>query len=178
MPPRVLFSDPEDRGGMFLQDVGTRPNRLHGVTAMTTVRHSYCSENLISYLIFCTFQCTATSLPILFIVFEISQSVCIIIWYLVPQQAWLSSEEESVINVADSSSSMDMSTHMSSSLDWSQPITRAEDSLELKWDDDEDKSDDDDQSQRPLEMKVNPTNTVEHPVDGKSCYDTMTWVGH
>lgn len=66
----------------------------------------------------------------------------------------------------DSSSSMDMSTHMSSSLDWSQPVTRAEESLELKWDD-EDKSgdDDDDQSQRPLELKVNPTNTVEQPID-------------
>lgn len=66
----------------------------------------------------------------------------------------------------DSSSSMEMSTHMSSSLDWSQPITRAEESLELKWDDDDGKSDDDeDQSQRPLEMKVNPTNTVEQPID-------------
>jgi hypothetical protein len=56
---------------------------------------------------------------------------------------------------------------MSSSLDWSQPITRAEESLELKWDDDEDKSDDDDHSQRPLEMKVNATNSVEQPIDGK-----------
>ena len=69
---------------------------------------------------------------------------------------------------------MDMSTHMSSSLDWSQPITRAEESLELKWDD-EDKGDDDDddQSQRPLELKVNPTNTVEQPIDGKLCYDCL-----
>jgi hypothetical protein len=68
---------------------------------------------------------------------------------------------------------------MSSSLDWSQPITRAEESLELKWDDDEDKSDDDDdQTQRPLEMKVNPTNTAEQPIDGKLCYDVMTWVWH
>ena len=84
-----------------------------------------------------------------------------------------------MINVADSSSSMDMSTHMSSSLDWSQPITRTEESLELKWDDEENKSgDDDDQSQRPLEMKVNPTNTIEQPIDGKLCYDVMTWVGH
>lgn len=83
-----------------------------------------------------------------------------------------------MINVADSSSSMDTSTHMSSSLDWSQPVTRTEESLELKWDDDEDKSDDDDQSQRPLEMKVNPTNTVEQPIDGKLCYDVMTWVWH
>jgi len=69
---------------------------------------------------------------------------------------------------------------MSSSLDWSQPITRAEESLELKWDDDENKSDDDDddQSQRPLELKVNPTNTVDQPIDGKLCYDVMTWVWH
>lgn len=67
----------------------------------------------------------------------------------------------------DSSSSMDMSTHMSSSLDWSQPLNRAEESLELKWDDDDDenKSDDDDHSQRPLEMKVNLTNSVEQPID-------------
>ena len=122
-----------------------------------------------SYLTFCTFKCAATSLSIIFIVFEISLLVCIIIQYLI-------SEEESVINVADSSSSMDMSTHMSSSLDWSQPITRAEESLELKWDDDEDKSDDDDQSQRPLEMKVNTTNTVEQPIDGKLWDDVMTWV--
>ena len=144
------------------------------------VHHSCCSENLISYLIFCTFKCTATSLPILFIVFEINQLVCIVLRYLVRQQSWLSSEEESVINVADSSSSMDMSTYMSSSLDWSQPITRAEESLELKWDDDENKSDDDDddQSQRPLELKVNPTNTVDQPIDGKLCYDVMTWVWH
>lgn len=76
-----------------------------------------------------------------------------------------------MINVADSSSSMEMSTHMSSSLDWSQPVTRAEESLELKWDDDDDKSDDDDQSQRPLEMKVNLTNTVEQSIDGKLCND-------
>jgi hypothetical protein len=82
-----------------------------------------------------------------------------------------------VINVADSSSSMDTSTHMSSSLDWSQPLTRTEESLELKWDDD-DKSDDDDQSQRPLEMKVNPTNTVEQPTNGRLCYDVMTCVWH
>jgi hypothetical protein len=73
-----------------------------------------------------------------------------------------------VINVADSSS-----------LDWSQPVTRAEESLELKWDDNDDKSDDDDdQSQRPLEMKVNPTNTVEQPTNGKLCYDVMTFVWH
>jgi hypothetical protein len=67
---------------------------------------------------------------------------------------------------------MDMSTHVSSSLDWSQPITRAEESLELNWDDDDDDDDDnenksdDDHSQRPLEMKVNPTSLVEHSNDG------------
>ena len=46
------------------------------------VRHSCCSENLISYLSFCTFKCAATSLLILFIVFEICQLVCIILRYL------------------------------------------------------------------------------------------------
>jgi hypothetical protein len=82
------------------------------------------------------------------------------------------SKEECVVCIADSSSSMDMSTHVSSSQDWSQPITRGEESLELKWDDDdvddENKSDDD-QSQRPLEM-VNPTSLVEQPNDGKCSY--------
>jgi hypothetical protein len=72
--------------------------------------------------------------------------------------------------VTDSSSSLDMSTHVSSSLDWSQAITRAEESLELKWDDDDDDDDNnDDQSQRPLEMKINPTSSVEQTSDGKFC---------
>ena len=56
-------------------------------------------------------------------------------------------------NVADSSSSMELSTHVSSSIDWSQPITKAEESLELKWDDDEDEESEN-QSQKPLEMKT------------------------
>lgn len=77
------------------------------------------------------------------------------------------SKEEFIACVADSSSSMDMSTHVSSSLDWSQPATRTEESLELKWDDDDD---DDDQSQRPLEMKVNPSSIVEQSKDGKCLY--------
>ncbi|XP_069696328.1 dmX-like protein 2 isoform X4 [Periplaneta americana] len=65
----------------------------------------------------------------------------------------------------DSSSSLDMTTHMSSSLDWSQPVTRAEESLELKWDDDEDEDESDDQSQKPLEMKINATSSVEQAND-------------
>jgi hypothetical protein len=59
-----------------------------------------------------------------------------------------------------------MSANVSLSLDWTQPITQAEESLELKWDDDDDNSDDD-QSQRPLEMKINPTSSVEQTNDGK-----------
>jgi hypothetical protein len=101
------------------------------------------------------------------------QSVGVIFGYLVSKQLQFCSEEESLNKFSDSSSSMDMSTHMSSSLDWSQPVTRGEESLELKWDDDDDenKSDDDDKSQRPLEMKVNPTNSTEQPIDGKLCCD-------
>jgi hypothetical protein len=84
--------------------------------------------------------------------------------------------------VADSSSSMDTSTHVSS-LDWSQPISRAEKSLELKWDDDDDDDSDDsddsddDQSQRPLEMKVNRTSSVEQTNDGKLC-SYWYWLGY
>ncbi|XP_023723664.1 dmX-like protein 2 isoform X1 [Cryptotermes secundus] len=69
-----------------------------------------------------------------------------------------------------SSSSMDMSTHVSSSLDWSQPVTRTEESLELKWDDDDDVDEnksDDDHSQRPLEMKANPSSLVEQSKDAE-----------
>jgi hypothetical protein len=68
---------------------------------------------------------------------------------------------------------------MSSSLDWSQPITRAEESLELKWDDDDDDENksDDDQSQKPLEMKVNPTSLVEQSNDGKCLYTTYLGYG-
>lgn len=78
-----------------------------------------------------------------------------------------------MVCVAGSSSSMDMSTHVSSSLDWSQPITRTEESLELKWDDDDDVDEnksDDDHSQRPLEMKVNPNSLVEQSKEGKCLY--------
>ena len=55
---------------------------------------------------------------------------------------------------------MELSTHVSSSLDWSQPVTKTEESLEFKWDDDEDEESDN-QSQKPLEMKTitsEPTN--------------------
>jgi hypothetical protein len=71
---------------------------------------------------------------------------------------------------------MDMSTHVSSSLDWSQPITHGEESLELKWDDDDDDENksDDDQSQRPLEMKVNPASLVEQSDDGE-CFTLLNW---
>jgi hypothetical protein len=82
--------------------------------------------------------------------------------------------EKYMVCVADSSSSMDMSTHVSSSLDWSQPVIQAGESLELKWDDDDDDENksDDDQSQRPLEMKVNPTGLAEQANDGKLCLYT------
>ncbi|PSN54280.1 DmX-like protein 2 [Blattella germanica] len=53
----------------------------------------------------------------------------------------------------DSSSSMELSTHVSSSMDWSQPMTRNEESLELKWDDDDDDEETEKQTQKPLEMK-------------------------
>jgi hypothetical protein len=71
---------------------------------------------------------------------------------------------------------MDTSTHVSS-LDWSHPISRAEESLELKWDDDDDDDSDDDQSQRPLEMKVNQTSSVEQTNDGKLC-SYWYWLGY
>jgi hypothetical protein len=84
------------------------------------------------------------------------------------------SKEEFMIYVADSSSSMDMHINLSSSLDWSQPINRTEESLELKWDDDDDDKNksDDDQSQRPLEMKVNPSSQVEQSNDGRCLYNS------
>lgn len=81
----------------------------------------------------------------------------------------LLSKEECVTCVAGTSSSLEMSNHVSSSPDWSQPVTLAEESLQLKWDDDDDDNSDDDQSQRPLEMKIDPTKSAEKTNDGKLC---------
>lgn len=52
----------------------------------------------------------------------------------------------------------------SGSFDWSAPVTRAEESLSLNWDDDEGAESDD--SQKPIQMKVNQVNSVDPATEG------------